>query len=166
VILLGTVAFVSNGFLPSPIDKMFIVIQALVFALGSLAIAKSGAIYASFVNGILLSIFRAGFFPFSLLFSLFYGLLIDVAFQTLKVNRGNNIKAKTLVFSLALVTGITGVVSMFLTTTLGLIPMVTTMYFGIIVVGVLNGVVAGYLTLFIWKRYLSRFLGENLDGTL
>ena len=149
-------AFVSNGFLPSPFDKMFIVIQALAFALGSLIIAKSGAIYASFINGVLLSLFRTGFFPFSLFFSLIYGLLIDGSFQVFKVNQGNNVKAKRLVFSLTLVTGVTGIVSMFLTTTMGLIPMVATMYLGVLVIGIFNGIIAGYLTLLIWNRFLSR----------
>jgi hypothetical protein len=134
---------------------MFIVVQALAFALCSLMIAKSGAIYASFINGILLSIFRTGFFPFSLLFSLIYGLLIDGAFHAFKVNKGNNVKAKRLILSLSLVTAITGVLSMFLTTTMGLLPMATTIYLGVLAVGVLNGVIAGYLTLLVWNRHLS-----------
>jgi hypothetical protein len=154
--LLGTVAFISNGFLPSPIDKMFILIQALSFALSSLVIARSGAVYASLVNGILLSLFRTGFFPFSLFFSVIYGLLIEGFFQGFKVTNGNEVKAKRLVFSLTLATGITGVASMFLTTAMGLIPMVASMYFAVLVVGVLNGVVASYLTLLIWNRQLSR----------
>jgi hypothetical protein len=153
--LLGTVAFVSNGFLPSPIDKMFIVIQALAFALGSLLIAKSGAIIASFINGLLLSLFRAGFFPFSLVFSLIYGGLIDGVFYVFKVNEGTNVKARRLIISLGVVTGLTGFISMFLTTALGLLPMVTEMYVGVLAVGILNGVIAGYLTLTIWNRYLS-----------
>lgn len=74
---LGTLAFVSNGFLPSPIDKMIIGIQALSFSLASILVTKGGAIYASFVTGLLFSIIRTSFFPFSLMFSLFYGLLID-----------------------------------------------------------------------------------------
>jgi hypothetical protein len=145
VTLLGTVAFISNCFLPSPIDKMFIMIQALSFSLGSLLIAKGGAVYASLINGILLSQFRTGFFPFSLFFSLIYGLLIEGFFKGLKVAKANEVKAKRLVLSLTLATGITGVVSMFLTTAMGLIPMVASMYIGVLFVGILNGVAASYL---------------------
>ena len=76
ITLLGTLAFVSNGFLPSPIDKMVIGIQALCFSLAALLVAKGGAVYASLVTGLLLSVLRTSFFPFSLLFSLFYGLII------------------------------------------------------------------------------------------
>jgi hypothetical protein len=98
--LLGTVAFISTGFLPIPVDKMFVMIQALTFALGSLMMAGSGGAYASLINGILLSILRTGFFPFSLIFSLFYGLLIDGFFQAFKVRKDNYVKsAKTGYFS-------------------------------------------------------------------
>jgi len=159
ITLLGTLAFVSNGFLPSPIDKMVIGIQALSFSLASLLVAKGGATYASFVTGLLLSILRTGFFPFSLIFSLFYGLLIDGFFHLFKVNEGNYVKSKRLILLLTVATGITGLVSMFLSTMLNIIPMIPIMYFAIIVVGILNGVIAGYLTVIIWNRYIShRFL--------
>ena len=89
IALLGTLAFISNAFLPSPIDKMVIGIQALCFSLASLLVAKGGAVYASFVTGLLLIVLRPGFFPFSLLFSLFYGLLIEGLFNSLKLGREN-----------------------------------------------------------------------------
>ncbi len=161
MILLGTVAFVSNGFLPTPFDKMFIVIQALSFALGSLVIRKFGGTYVSLVNGILLSIFRSGFFPFSLLFSLFYGLFIDGAFYVFKVHQLGKLKTQRLVTSLALVTAVTGVASMFVTTTMGLLPWATIMYLGVIVVGIVNGLVAGYLTTIIWNRRLGRLVSAQ-----
>jgi hypothetical protein len=56
---------------------MVIGIQALCFSLAALLVAKGGAVYASLVTGLLLSGLRPGFFPFSLLFSLFYGLIIE-----------------------------------------------------------------------------------------
>ena len=78
VTLLGTLAFVSSGFLRSPIDKMVIGVQAMCFSLAALVVPKGGAIGASIVAGLLVSVLRIGFFPFSLLFSLFYGFLIEV----------------------------------------------------------------------------------------
>jgi hypothetical protein len=153
--LLGTVAFISNGFLPSPIDKMFIMIQALCFALSSLVMAKSGALYAALVNGVLLSLFRSGLFPFSLFFSVIYALLIEGFFQGLNVAKDKEVNAKRLVFSLTLATGITGVASMLLTTAMGLMPMAVIMYVGVLVIGVLNGVAASYLTLLVWNKRLA-----------
>ena len=156
---LGTLAFVSNGFLPSPLDKIIIGIQALSFSLASLLVTKGGAIYASFVTGLLFSIIRTSFFPFSLMFSLFYGLLIGSFFHFFEVSDGNNVNSRRLILLLTFATGITGVASMYLTTMLNVLPMIPTMYLGIIVGAIINGVIAGYLTVIIWNRYLlNRFL--------
>jgi hypothetical protein len=45
---------------------------------------------------------------------------------------------------------------MYLTTMLSILPMIPIMYLAIIVVAILNGVVAGYLTVIIWNKYLSQ----------
>ena len=154
---MGTIAFVSTGFLPSPFDKILILFQALTFALSSLALKRGGATLASLINGVLLSISRTAFFPFSLLFSLTYGLLIDTLFYAVKVApRNRPIRTKSLAITLAIATVTTGVVSMYLTTLIGLIPMVPTLYLGVLVAGVINGIIAGYLTAVIWKRSISR----------
>ena len=134
---------------------MVIGIQALCFSLAALLVAKGGAIYASFITGLLLSVLRPGFFPFSLLFSLFYGLLIDGFFHFFKVNDAKCVKSRRLILLLTVATGVTGVVSMYLTTMLSILPMVPIMYLAIIAVAILNGVVAGYLTGIIWNKYLS-----------
>jgi len=134
---------------------MVIGIQALCFSLAALFVAKGGAVYASFVTGILLSGLRTGFFPFSLLFSLFYGLIIEGLFYFFTVRKGNRVESRRLILLLTVATGITGVASMYLTTMMGVIPMIPAMYFAIIVVAILNGAVAGYLTVVIWNKYLS-----------
>ena len=155
ITLLGTLAFVSSGFLPSPIDKMLIGIQSLSFALASLIVAKGGATIASMITGILLSALRVSFFPFSLIFSAVYGILIDGLFYLFKVQDRNMIKSKRLIVLLAVATGITGIASMYFTTLLNVIPMVPTLYIAILIGAIINGIVAGYLTIIIWKRYLS-----------
>jgi len=138
---------------------MVIGIQALSFSLASLLVDKGGAIYTSFVTGLLLSVLRMSFFPFSLMFSVFYGLLIDGFFHLFKVNEANYVKSKRLILLLTVATGITGVASMFVTTMLEVIPMIPAVYFAIIVGAIINGAMAGYLTVIIWNRYLChRFL--------
>ncbi len=154
--LLGGIAFVSNGFLPTPIDKTLVVFQALAFALSSLLIVEGGATYASVINGILLSIFRIGYFPLSLVFSVVYGALVDGFFHAFKVKRQDHVNTAKLIISLALATAITGLASMYTTTLIQLLPMVPILYFAILVIGVFNGVAAGYLTLLVWNRYLAR----------
>ena len=59
ITLLGTVAFVSTGFLPSPFDKIVIVFQALALALGSLIMPRGGATSVALINGALLTILRS-----------------------------------------------------------------------------------------------------------
>jgi hypothetical protein len=121
---MGTIAFVSTGFLPSPFDKILILFQALAFALSSLTLKRGGATLASLINGVLLSISRTAFFPLSLLFSLTHGILIDLLFFSIKVApRNSPVKTKSLAIALAIATGTTGVFSMYLTTLIGLIPM-------------------------------------------
>jgi hypothetical protein len=80
---------------------MVIGIQALCFSLSALLFTKGGAIYASFVAGLLLSVLRIGFFPFSLVFSVFYGLLIESFFHFFKVNDTKGVKPKRLILLLA-----------------------------------------------------------------
>jgi hypothetical protein len=135
---------------------MFLVFQALTFALGSLMI-RFGATYASLVNGILLSMLRTGFFPFSLIFSVIYGLVIDGLFQAFGVKKENCLRSSRLIASMVAGTAITGLSSMYFSTLAGLMPMVPILYLAILVVGVLNGIAAGYLTLLVWNKYLASY---------
>jgi len=155
--MLGVVAFISKGFLPTPIDKMFVVVQALSFALASLLMRRLGATYASAVNGALLSIVRSGFFPFSLVFSIIYGLLIDGFFRIFKVKTDDHVKNVRLIASLTLSTAITGLVSTYITTLIGLMPITLIFYLTVFVAGVLNGVAASYITTLIWNKCLRHF---------
>jgi hypothetical protein len=154
--LLGAVAFVSTGFLPSPVDKMLSVFQALTYALGSLIIAIGGATYVSVINGVLLSILRIGYFPFSLIFSVTYGLLVDGFFRVFRVKEKEHVDQSKLIISLVFATAIIGIASMYATTLMGMLPMLPTLYLAIIVIGAINGGVAGYLTTLVWNRILKR----------
>ncbi|MEM1985046.1 MAG: hypothetical protein QXW76_07270, partial [Candidatus Korarchaeum sp.] len=157
--LLGIIAFISKSLLPPVIDKVFLLMEALSFALSSILVIRWGATYASFVNGMLLSIARIGLFPFSLIFSVLYGLLIDGTFEYFKVKSLEDgvVRIRTLpaVLSLSLSSIVTGLVALFSTTMLGVMPMIPFLYVVILVAGTFNGVAAGYLTSVIWNKYLS-----------
>ncbi len=155
--MLGAVAFLSSGFLPSPVDKMVIGIQAFCFSLAALLVPRGGATYASFIAGALLSVVRAWFFPFSLLFSVFYGLLIDGVFAVVKVSSLRSARSR-LIFLLIVATGVVGVVSMYLTTLIGMLPMIPPIYLAIIVFAVPNGAIAGYVTMKVYNRYLAHLV--------
>ncbi|MCJ7425274.1 hypothetical protein MUP01_13560 [Candidatus Bathyarchaeota archaeon] len=117
---------------------------------------RYGGTYTSLVNGILLSILRTSYFPFSLIFSVFYGLVIDGLYQAFRVKQ-NRVQSSRLTASLIIGTTLVGLSSMYLSTLLGLMPMLPALYLAILVIGVLNAVVASYLTLLIWKRYLAHY---------
>ncbi|MEM0017541.1 MAG: hypothetical protein QXJ48_01215 [Candidatus Korarchaeum sp.] len=165
--LLGIIAFISKSLLPPVIDKVFLLMEALSFALSSILVIRWGATYASFVNGMLLSIARIGLFPFSLIFSVLYGLLIDGTFEYFKVKSledgGVRIRTLPAVLSLSLSSIVTGLVALFSTTMLGVMPMIPLLYVVILVAGTFNGVAAGYLTSVIWNKYLSKH--PNLLGS-
>jgi hypothetical protein len=81
--------------------------------------------------------------------------LVDGFFHAFKVKQQDQLGKAKFIISLALATAITGLASMYTATLMGLLPMVPALYFAILVIGVLNGAVAGYLTLLIWNRYLA-----------
>jgi hypothetical protein len=161
VTVLGTVAFVSTGFLPSPFDKIFIVFQALPLAVGSLILARGGATYVSVINGLLVTLLRIEYFPFSFLFSLLYGVLVDSAFYIFKVRVNNDVSGTRLILALTIGTVITGLTSMYSTTLIGLLPINRVLYLAILAVGVLSGAIAGYLTLIVWKRFVLHLKSET-----
>lgn len=158
--LLGVLAFVSKFSLPPMIDKVFLIVEALSFSLSSILIGRFGATYASFVNGMLLSFSRVGLFPFSLIFSVLYGSLIDGTFGYLKVKSERNgvtyIRKSSAIIALSLSSIITGLASLFTTTLLGVMPMLPLLYLVVLIAGTLNGAAAGYLTSVIWNKYLSK----------
>lgn len=83
--IFGAVIFLSKTFLPSPIDKMFILVPALLLALGALVLGRMGATYVATVGGILTALWRISMAPFTLIFAVLYGLLVDSLFFILKI---------------------------------------------------------------------------------
>jgi hypothetical protein len=154
--LFGVVIFVSGTIVPTPIDKMLIVVQATLLGLSSLLVKRFGATYAGTVAGLLMSLSRAAYAPFSLIFAMAYGLLVDGSFDFFgaRMSEGD-VQTRRVVASLTLSTAVVGLCSMYVTISIGLMPMIPTLYAIIIIVGILNGVAAGFATSFIWNRYLK-----------
>jgi hypothetical protein len=61
-------------------------------------------------------------------------------------------------FSLTVSTAITGLISVYITILIGLMPITPILYVIIFIIGVLNGVIAGYLTSLIWNKYFQKTL--------
>ena len=143
--------------LPPPIDKMLVIIQALLFGLGSLLLGRMGATYVAVIGGLLTTVWRIGFAPFSLIFAVVYGLLVDGFFYVFKV-RGphGNVKTSRLVASLTLSTAAVGLLSTYITVLIGLMPMTSILYLIIIVAGIVEGAAGGYLAIRIARLFGAR----------
>lgn len=155
--LFGVIIFLSKIFLPTPINDMLVVVQALLLALSSLIVDKFGATYASMINGLLLTILMSSFAPFGLIFSLVYGLTTDGFLYAFKAKVGGQVRTVRSIAALTISATLTGLSSMYVTTLLGLVPMVPILYLIIMLAGILNGALAGYLTSIIWNKYLIHY---------
>ena len=167
-ILFGVIVFLSKILLPPPINDMFVVVQALLLALSSLIVDRFGATYTSLINGLLVTMLTPSFAPFGLIFSLVYGLTTDGFLHVFRVKEGGQVRTVRSIAALAASTTLTGLSSMYVTTLLGLVPMVPILYLMIMLAGILNGALAGYLTSAIWNKYLLRYFRgtqPNSPGT-
>ncbi|MCK4953635.1 hypothetical protein KAS14_07615 [Candidatus Bathyarchaeota archaeon] len=155
--IFGGLIFVFK-IVPTPMDKMLVITQALLLALGSLLIGRMGATYVATIGGLLTTVWRVSFAPFSLIFAVVYGLLVDGFVYVFKVRAPNGeVKTRRLMASLTLSTAAVGLLSTSITILIGLMPMIPFLYFIILVVGIGSGATAGYLAAFLWKRYLIRY---------
>jgi len=75
--LFGSIIFVTRLFVPPPIDKMLIAVDAVLLALSALFIKKVGATYAGAVGGALTGLWRPSLLPFSLIYAFLYGVMVD-----------------------------------------------------------------------------------------
>ncbi len=158
-VLFGVIIFIAKVFIPSPINKMLIGIQALMLALGALLYRSKGATFISLVGGVLTALWNAALAPFTLFFALLYGLLVDASFILLKMDAAHsgNITIK-LVIAMTASTMVVGLASYYVTVHLtGLLPSSPLLEIMILVAGIINGAVAGYLASLIWNSYLKTF---------
>ena len=155
--LFGALMFATATILPSPIDKMFIVVQALPLALGALLLRRLGATYVATVGGVLTALWRTALAPFSFVFALLYGLLVDGFFFIFNVYSDNGtVKTGRMIASMTISTALVGVLSYYVTVlSLNLLQRNFALEVAILAAGTLNGIVAGYLTSIIWNKHLK-----------
>lgn len=155
--LFGAIIFLSKTIVPSPIDKMFIVVQGLLLALGALLLPSLGATYVGVIGGVLTALWRIALAPFTFVFASLYGLLVDGCFFIFKVDTSQgNVETSRLVASMTVSTTLVGLLSYYTTVfVFRLLERNPLLDVSILVVGTLSGIIAGYLASVIWKRYLK-----------
>jgi hypothetical protein len=154
--LFGVVVFVSKAVVPSPLDKMFVVVQALLLALGALLLGRLGATYVAAVGGVLTALWRIALAPFSLGLAILYGLFVDGFFLALKVKTSDGkVQTGRLVAVMTMSTALIGLFSYYLSYSFGLVPRNVVLEVVILVVGTLSGAFGGYFALVFWERHLK-----------
>lgn len=156
IALFGVAVFVSKTFLPSPIDKMAVLPQAMFLALGSLLSRPLGATLVAAVGSALTVLVRPSLAPFTIAFGLAYGVLTDGFILTLRVKSSeNDVRVSRLVAALTISTTITGLASYYTTVhILALLPRNPVLEIIILVAGVIGGLVGGFLAALIWTKAL------------
>ena len=151
--LFAVMIFISKTILPTPLDKMLIVVQALFLGLGSITMWPFGATIVSAISGLLTSAWRAPFAPFTLGFSVLYGLLVDTFLLLFKVKTDGALPMKRFVTAITLATAVTGMASYYTTVhVLSLLPRNIALEVSIMVIGILNGIVGGYFAGVLWSK--------------
>lgn len=155
--LFGSIIFVTKVFVPSPIDKMLIVVQAVLLALAALFIKKAGATYVGTIGGVLTALWRPAMGPFTFLFAFLYGALVDVFFIVFKVRSNvDGVNRNRMITAMTFSTAIIGFSSYYTTAFLVEILPIDPVLAGLILfMGVVSGAVAGYAASYLWNKYLK-----------
>ena len=154
--LFGSIIFVIRVFVPSPIDKLLIVVDAVLLALAALFIKSYGATQVGAVGGVLAGVWRPSV-PFSFILVFLYGIFVDVFFFLFKIKATNNgVNRNRLMFAMALSTFLIAILSYYVTA-LGLGIVTTNPILDMLVafMGPVSGAVAGYAAVYLWNKYLK-----------
>jgi hypothetical protein len=159
-VLFAVLVFISKTLLPTPLDKMLVVVQALFLGLGAIALSPFGATRVSVIAGLLTSVWRAPFAPLTLGFAVLYGLLVDAFLVLFKVKAENGaVRLKRLVAGVTVATTATGMASYYTTVyVLSLLPRNIVLEASILVIGVLNGIAGGYLAGLLWGKAMRHLI--------
>jgi len=154
--LFGVLTFLSKAPLPSPVDKITVIVQALSLALGHLLLGLWGATFVALVGGALTALWRAPMAPFSIGFALVYGLLVDGLSVALRVRApGGRVRERRLTAAVTVATAVVGLTSYYATVYVArLLTRNLVMEVVILVGGTLSGLGGGYLAALIWRKAL------------
>ena len=168
IALFGAIIFVTNIFLPPPLNYLVIVVQAVLLALSALFIPKVGATYVGAVGGLLTALVSPALGPFTFFFAFLFGVFVDIFLFAFKirgtsqgVNKNRLIAAMVVSTLLIAVSSYSAfaifpqyiksegfsIVSLFVQRSQMLDAMVLFM-------GPVSGAVAGYAASYLWNKYL------------
>jgi len=168
IALFGAIIFVTNMFLPPPLNYIIIVVQAVLLALSALFIPRVGAMYVGAVGGLLTALVSPALGPFTFFFAFLFGVFVDVFLFAFKIKgTSQGVNQNRLIAAMAVSTMLIAVssysafaifpqyiksegfsiVSLFVQRSLMLDALVLFM-------GPVTGAVAGYAASYLWNKYL------------
>jgi hypothetical protein len=161
--LFAVIIFLFRGFIPSPTADYLIGIEAFLVALGSVIVGRWGATYIEVVNGLIETIAKPGFAPFSLLLALLFGIQVDIFSRLFKVKEGGTVRTGRMVAVMMLSTATTGVTSYYTTVIVTqILPDQLAIALTILIFGVFSGAAGGYAAARVWNKNLKvRFQSQS-----
>ena len=157
--LFGSIIFVTRVFVPEPIDKMLIVVDAVLLALSALFIKSVGATVVGAVGGALTGLLRPSLLPFSFFLIFLYGAMVDVFLFLFKVRASNEgVNRNRLMTAMAINTLLIGFISYYTFTFFPLVTSNPALDMAVAFMGPVTGGVAGYAASYLWNRYLRNII--------
>ena len=161
IALFGSIIFVTNIFLPSPLNYLIIVVQAVLLALSGLFIPKIGAMSAGAVGGLLTALISGtALGPFTFFFAFLFGVFVDAFLLIFKVKGSSQGVSQYRMMGSMAVSTLLIAVSSYLAFTTGFLSfslfIERSLMLDVLVMfmGPVTGAVAGYATSYLWNKYL------------
>jgi hypothetical protein len=154
--LFGVLILVTIGFLPAPTSDFLIVFETFFLALSFLVVGRGGATYVGLVAGLLITTVKLSFFPYDLVFSVLFGVLVDVTCLGFGAKSGTTARSARLAAAMTVSTGIVGFSAYYITAVMtNIVPNQFGLDASVLGFGIVSGAVGGYVAARVWNRYLS-----------
>jgi hypothetical protein len=151
----ASIIFVTRFFVPPPLDKLLIAVDAVLLALSALFVRNIGATYVGAVGGALVGLLRPSLLPFSFIYFFLYGCMIDLFLFLFRVNAtAEGVNRNKLVIAMAVNTLLIGFLSYY---TIALFPVDSKLPVLDMLVafhGSSHWRNAGYAASYLWNKYL------------
>jgi hypothetical protein len=166
IALFGAIIFVTNVFLPPPLNYLIIVVQAVLLALSALFIPKVGAMYVGAVGGLLTALVSPAIGPFTFFFAFLFGVFVDLFLLIFKIGGSSQgVNRNRLIAAMAVATMLIAISSY---STFAVFPQYANGFsFAslfvqrsqmldalVLFMGPATGAVAGYAASYLWNKYL------------
>jgi hypothetical protein len=158
--LFGLLIFFQKMLLPAPYDKMVsVLVQIMLLSLAFLIAGFVGPILSGLISGLLTASVRSGLAPLTLIFAVLYGVFVSVFNHVFGAVRSEHLVMRRLILASTVSTLLVGFASAIASITLGVILYNPVLIATIVVSGMVQGLLGGYLSSVIWTKYFTRSVG-------